>query len=604
MANLSFANLDRDFSMDDPAFTEFSTTSPTFGFASYSFVSTGGDDWEFGGTGITDNGTVPTAGTVNRIGVDLDDTNFGGLHIDITGIDDVSILEFGINAGTAAQQNNAFWLAALQGDDVFDFTGADLTQIVIVAGDGADIDGGIVRVGGDDVFENGAFSGTGSKFGDFIDIIDGTAIGGDDTFTMSGRALLGDFSNISSGAVAFGGDDILTPADQDFSTNFLLFGDANSVSGSLGGGDDLIDARETDLTDFVGTDIRFFGDVFSVSGGGVLVGGDDTIHGTALDDRIYGETQSNSGLISGGDDLLFGYGGDDTIRGDSGDDTLSGGAGADDLDGGADFDVADYSGAGSAVAAALNTGAGTLGEANGDTLSNIEGLIGSNFNDGLAGDANDNFLNGLLGNDEMVGRDGDDTLIGDEGNDTLFGGANEDELQGNLGNDFLSGGSDNDILEGGAGQDSLFGGANNDFISGGSSADEIFGSKGVDTLFGDGGNDLISGAADNDVIDGGAGNDTIVGGRQNDVLTGGTGNDRFIYSGGEIDIITDFEAGAAVGDVIEISGLGTSFDTFGEIIAAASDNGVDTTIDFGGGDFIRLLGVTVADLASNDFAFS
>ncbi len=49
--------------------------------------------------------------------------------------------------------------------------------------------------------------------------------------------------------------------------------------------------------------------------------------------------------------------------------------------------------------------------------------------------------------------------------------------------------------------------------------------------------------------------------------------------------------------------MGPSFDTFAEVIAAASDDGTDTTIDFGGGDSIVLLNVVVADMHANDFVF-
>ena len=53
-----------------------------------------------------------------------------------------------------------------------------------------------------------------------------------------------------------------------------------------------------------------------------------------------------------------------------------------------------------------------------------------------------------------------------------------------------------------------------------------------------------------------AGNDTLSGGHGDDVLIGGPGNDHFIFTGhfGN-DRITDFSAGAAVGDVIQISHL-------------------------------------------------
>ena len=54
----------------------------------------------------------------------------------------------------------------------------------------------------------------------------------------------------------------------------------------------------------------------------------------------------------------------------------------------------------------------------------------------------------------------------------------------------------------------------------------------------------------------------------------------------------------------ELIAFGAAFDTFAEVIAAASGNGTHTTIDFGGGDSIKLLNVVVADLHEDDFIFS
>jgi len=55
--------------------------------------------------------------------------------------------------------------------------------------------------------------------------------------------------------------------------------------------------------------------------------------------------------------------------------------------------------------------------------------------------------------------------------------------------------------------------------------------------------------------------------------------------------------------VIALNGYGTAFDDFSDIIANATDDGTDTTIDLGGGNSITLLGVVVADLDADDFIF-
>ncbi len=74
--------------------------------------------------------------------------------------------------------------------------------------------------------------------------------------------------------------------------------------------------------------------------------------------------------------------------------------------------------------------------------------------------------------------------------------------------------------------------------------------------------------------------------------------------GEDNDIVRDFTPGAASEDVIELVGFGAAFDTFAEVIAAATDDGTNTTIDFGNGDTLTLLNVLVADLHADDFIFS
>src|SRR5689334_23050124 len=89
----------------------------------------------------------------------------------------------------------------------------------------------------------------------------------------------------------------------------------------------------------------------------------------------------------GGDDLLLGLDGADLLSGGEDNDQLEGGIGADTLDGGSGFDYARYRyAAGAVIVDLVNTGLST-GDAQGDTYVSIEGLIGSLFDDTLAGDA-------------------------------------------------------------------------------------------------------------------------------------------------------------------------------------------------------------------------
>ena len=58
------------------------------------------------------------------------------------------------------------------------------------------------------------------------------------------------------------------------------------------------------------------------------------------------------------------------------------------------------------------------GQAEGDTITNVENVTGTRHDDVLTGDDQANRLEGNDGNDMLTGGDGADELIGGEGNDT------------------------------------------------------------------------------------------------------------------------------------------------------------------------------------------
>ncbi|MFM9385112.1 calcium-binding protein, partial [Pseudomonas sp. UV AK001] len=91
-----------------------------------------------------------------------------------------------------------------------------------------------------------------------------------------------------------------------------------------------------------------------------------------------------------GADTLNGTSGDDEINGLGGNDVIIGSAGADKIDGGAGFDTVDYSASSAGVNVDIRPGTGlpgTGGDAQGDTLTGIEKVIGSAFNDTFTTDA-------------------------------------------------------------------------------------------------------------------------------------------------------------------------------------------------------------------------
>ncbi|WP_339454351.1 beta strand repeat-containing protein, partial [Pseudomonas sp. EA_5y_Pfl2_R50] len=167
-----------------------------------------------------------------------------------------------------------------------------------------------------------------------------------------------------------------------------------------------------------------------------------TLTGTAGDDLLVAGSGNNILNAGDGNDVLTAGSGNNEMHGGAGNDLLYSGPGNDLLDGGTGIDTASYANATAGVTvnlgllAAQNTlGAGT------DTLTGIENLVGSNFNDTLTGDHNNNVINGGLGNDILNGGGGDDLLIGGMGNNTLTGGAGADTFQwlkGNSGHDLIT----------------------------------------------------------------------------------------------------------------------------------------------------------------------
>lgn len=101
-------------------------------------------------------------------------------------------------------------------------------------------------------------------------------------------------------------------------------------------------------------------------------------------------------------------------------------------------------------------------------------------------------------------------------------------------------------LEGLAGDDRLLGGTASDYLVGGSGADLLRGDRGSDRLLGNHGNDILLGGDGTDDMRGQQGQDWLRGGQGRDHLRGGTGADTFVLDASDIstaDRIWDFEVG-------------------------------------------------------------
>ena len=391
---------------------------------------------------------------------------------------------------------------------------------------------------------------------------------------------------------------------------------------------------------------------------------------------VVGVDEAFNPATDGGDDLIDGGAGDDVIEGGAGNDALIGGEGADDIDGGTgEEDIVIYKASATGVVVDLYYGTGQGGDAEGDTIENVEFIHGSTHDDILTGNYKDNRIVGRNGDDQLYGGAGDDTLLGGRGADHLDGGAGDrdvaeydwstegvivnletgvgyggfaegdtltgieyiygsyyddvltgddkvNRLVGDAGDDILNGGAGNDILVGGEGADQLNGDSGSrdaadygsakggvvvDLVNGGTGGEAagdtyigvefVYGSDFDDVITGDDANNRLVGADGNDQLFGGEGKDYLIGGEGADLLHGGAGTgDTAVYtnatSGVGVDLTNGGYAGEATGDTyVDIEYVdGSDFDDM--IIGDDGQNrligqaGNDTIVGGAGNDYI------------------
>jgi Ca2+-binding RTX toxin-like protein len=177
-------------------------------------------------------------------------------------------------------------------------------------------------------------------------------------------------------------------------------------------------------------------------------------------------------------------------------------------------------------------------------------------------------LNGLDGNDVLLGFDGNDFLAGGLGNDSLAGGAGDDWLDGSPGFDIVSGGSGYDR----ANYRSLGVSVTIDMTAG----TVIKAGGGTDTLIGI---ERVMGSELADLITGSAADDDFSGNQGNDTLDGGAGFDFVWYGNATAPVQVDLQAGRATG--------GEGSDTLISIEAAAGSGFADTLLGSAANDYFR-----------------
>lgn len=303
--------------------------------------------------------------------------------------------------------------------------------------------------------------------------------------------------------------------------------------------------------DTVKLDVSFagYGGSFRFDGGS----GADKLDASRIDFAVTMDgAAGNDTLLGGrGDDVFFGGTGNDRAVGDAGNDVLTGGPGNDSLFGelGRDTLVEVTSGNFSLTNSLLNgNGLDMIRDFEHAVLIGSGGdnvIVASGFRTGSVK------LNGLGGNDTLIGTSFDDSLDGGDGIDTIKQSAAtnltlaDSRLLGS-GDDVLnsieraeltvfgaigrvvdaSSFSGRVTIKGGDGADTILGSQGSGLLLGNGGNDSIIGGRSSDTILGGNGNDQLSGGADADTLIGGLGDDTLDGGDGTDRLAGGTGSNR------------------------------------------------------------------------------
>ena len=488
----------------------------------------------------------------------------------------------------------------------------------------------------------------GSAHGDVLTALNGTAgvvgstlwgLGGDDSLT--GGAGNDTLEGGDGGDELDGGVTVTTAGDANGQANTLSYADSdagvtvNLVTASASGGH--ADGDDIETYEFGTGDDEIDAATFV------------NVTGSKHNDRLTGDGFANH--LSGG-------AGDDTLRGGDGADVLVGGAGADNMDGGTSSDPgtiddtsddtphedwAAYRSAMAGVTVNLNTGSGTRGDAEGDSIKNIELIWGSKHADTFVASEGVDIIHGDGGSDTVsyeASKHGvtvalpttDDTdqwtaraegtpvvpAMFNEAADTEVAGwmpggtaerpavvQAEDDSNANIKSyaegdilasiENITGSRQGDVITGDGVPNDIKGGGGHDILSGGVGDDKLHGGDGNDVIGArptavdrnDDSDDTDPGEAvvtdeGNDMMYGDAGNDTINGGAGDDIINGGAGDD-------------DLQGGAGIDTFVFSPGNGSDVIISIQVAPTAATENADRS---GDGDYIDLtaFGIKAGDV--------
>jgi Ca2+-binding RTX toxin-like protein len=460
------------------------------GNASNNIISSGaGNDLLFGGAGAdlfiggTGTDTVSYDDATTGVTVNLKT----GVHTGIAAgdtFDSIEVIRGSKYSDTFVASANVdkFEGGSVTSDniDVVDYS-LSSAAISLTLGSGAG-----TGTGGD--AEGDSFSGIEKVIGSaYDDVFNSSATG---SFNLQGGAG-NDLYIVNNTATA-----VITEAvgggDDEVRTNIASMGLYNNVerltytgTGNFTGRGN---ATDNIITGGVGNDTLLGGggaDSFIGGSGTDTVGYDDSTVGVTLNFK----TGVHSGIAAGDT-----YTDIEVIRGSQYADTFMGGATADKFDGGvgSGVDVADYSQSTQSVtltlgASGVGSGTGMGGDAEGDSFSGIEKIVGSSLNDVFISSANSTGFT-------VQGGTGDDVYVLNNGNYGAIvelAGGGIDEVRTNQGYYQLNAEVENLTYTGTVGFQAR-GNALDNIITGGGGDDILMGGDGGDTFIGGDGIDTVS----------------------------------------------------------------------------------------------------------------